>query len=84
MFEDCWSLTSLDLSNFNVENAYDINYMFYSCYELHYLDISSFIVYNNVYLLDNLPNNCTIKINYKSYNKIKNIPSECKIIYTYD
>ena len=30
MFHTCWSLTSLDLSNFNTEKVTYMNYMFYN------------------------------------------------------
>ena len=34
MFYDCYSLISLDLSNFNTQNVTDMNRMFYRCKSL--------------------------------------------------
>ena len=42
MFEDCSSLTSLDLSNFNTENVQDMSLMFSRCQNLTSLDLSNF------------------------------------------
>ena len=42
MFEDCHSLTSLNLSNFDTSKITDMNHMFYSCRNLALLDISNF------------------------------------------
>ena len=42
MFEDCHSLTSLNLSNFDTSKITDMNHMFYSCRNLTLLDISNF------------------------------------------
>lgn len=42
MFNNCKSLTSLDLSNFNTEKVTDMYGMFYNCKKLMTLDLSSF------------------------------------------
>ena len=42
MFNECASLTSLDLSNFNTSNVTDMQYMFCDCASLTSLDLSSF------------------------------------------
>ncbi len=42
MFEDCHSLTSLNLSNFDTSKITNMNHMFYSCSNLALLDISNF------------------------------------------
>ena len=42
MFEDCLSLTSLDLSNFKTEKVQDMSSMFYECKKLTSLDLSNF------------------------------------------
>lgn len=42
MFQDCSSLTSLDLSNFDTSNVKNMSYMFYGCYKLTSLNLSSF------------------------------------------
>ncbi len=42
MFNDCSSLTSLDLSQFDTSKVTDMKYMFYGCSSLTSLDLSSF------------------------------------------
>ena len=42
MFDYCWKLTTLDLSNFNTSNVTDMSYMFYHCEGLTILDLSNF------------------------------------------
>ena len=42
MFNNCRSLTSLDLSSFNTSNVATTEYMFYNCRSLTSLDLSSF------------------------------------------
>jgi surface protein len=42
MFQNCSSLTSLDLSSFDTENVTNMGYMFYNCSSLTSLDVSSF------------------------------------------
>lgn len=42
MFEDCSSLTKLNLSNFNTEQVVVMSHMFYGCSSLVRLDLSSF------------------------------------------
>ena len=42
MFEDCSSLTFLDLSNFKTENVQYMSYMFSGCSSLTSLDLSNF------------------------------------------
>ncbi|MBR1935097.1 MAG: BspA family leucine-rich repeat surface protein, partial [Muribaculaceae bacterium] len=42
MFDDCSSLTSLDLSNFNTANVTYMGHMFYKCTSLTSLDLSGF------------------------------------------
>ena len=53
MFYNCFSLVSLDLSNFDTSNVTDMAYMFYNCSSLVSLDLSNFItsnVYNMLYM----------------------------------
>ena len=57
------SLTSINLSNFNTDNAIDMSYMFCNCYNLQYIDISNFNT-KNVYNMSEMFNNC---------GKIKNL-----------
>ena len=42
MFENCKSLTSLDLSNFNTANVTNMNMMFFDCSSLTSLNLSNF------------------------------------------
>ena len=42
IFHSCFSLVSIDLSNFNTKNTYNINYLFYNCRSLVSVNISSF------------------------------------------
>ena len=46
MFNGCFGLTSLDLSNFNTQNVTDMSYMFYGCSGLTSLDLSKFDTQN--------------------------------------
>ena len=41
MFYGCQSLTSLDLSNFNTENVWDMNYMFTNTYKLREINFEN-------------------------------------------
>ncbi len=42
LFEDCYQITSLNVSNFNTSNVTDMSYMFYNCYNLTALDVTNF------------------------------------------
>ena len=42
MFQNCISLTNLDLSSFDTSNVTDMDYMFHGCSSLTNLDLSSF------------------------------------------
>ena len=42
LFENCYSLTSLDLSNFDTSNVSNMSYMFSGCKNLENLDINHF------------------------------------------
>ena len=81
MFYQCSSLTSLNLSNFNIQNVVNMYSMFYRCNSLSYIDISNFIVKNNIELFNGLPENCTVKMNIRAINKISIITNSCEIIY---
>ena len=60
----CESLTYLDLSNFNTQNVFEMNYIFSGCNSLTYLDISNFKTRNIVFLNDNFQDcNSLIKKN---------------------
>ena len=40
LFNQCGSLSSLNLSNFNTQNVIDMNFMYFSCGMLEYLMIN--------------------------------------------
>ena len=42
MFQECYNLKSLDLSNFDTSKAWYVYLMFDGCSSLEYLDISNF------------------------------------------
>ena len=69
MFQDCSSLTSLDLSSFNTEKVIDMFFMFYNCSSLTSLDVSSFNT-ANVMTMNYMFNNCSSleSLNVSSFN----------------
>ncbi len=46
MFDDCCSLTSLDVSHFDTQNVTNMSWMFYGCGGLTSLDVSGFDTHN--------------------------------------
>ena len=46
MFDCCGYLTSINLSNFNTENVYDMSYLFNQCGSLTSLNLSNFNTQN--------------------------------------
>ena len=42
MFNECNNLTLLNLSNFNIENTKEINFMFFGCKNIEYINIYNF------------------------------------------
>ena len=58
LFDDCTSLTSLDLSTFETHNVTDMRGMFYGCTSLITLNVTSFNT-SNVRLFNSMFNNCT-------------------------
>ena len=78
MFENCESLISLDLSNFNTQNVTDIRYMFSNCKSLILLNLSNFntqnvtemrYIFSNCYSLISLD---LSNFNIKNHNNINN------------
>jgi surface protein len=63
MFNQCSSLTSLDLSNFNTSNVNNMSGMFSQCSSLTSLDLSNFNTSNVKDMLNflNINKNCLIK-----------------------
>ena len=91
LFENCLSLTSVDIQNFNGRKIRRIDNIFYSCPNLTYIDISgismqtvtgsaTFYVFNNI-----IPSSGQIKIKKKLADFIyEQIPSNwTKIIIDY-
>ena len=62
MFNNCPSLTSLDLSNFNTNNVKYMDRMFYNCSSLTSLNLSNFNT-NNVTNMSNMFYRITKKCN---------------------
>ena len=58
MFQNCSSLTSLDISNFNTENVKNMQQMFYNCSLLDSLDTSNFNT-KNVTNMNYMFSNCS-------------------------
>ena len=83
MFYGCWNLINLDLSNFNIEKVNHMEFMFYNCYNLANLDLSSFITQNeiNTEVMFNYYVEGFVKINRKSFNKLKKRLDENQIIF---
>ena len=73
MFDNCSSLTSLDLSNFNTNYVTNMSYMFYNCSSLTSLNLSNFNT-NNVkslfLMFSGMNKNCKIISNDKRINSI--------------
>ena len=44
MFQKCYELQYLDLTNFNTFNVTDMSFMFFGCNKLKYLNVSNFII----------------------------------------
>ena len=75
MFNNCSSLTSLNLSNFNTNNVTNMCAMFQSCSSLNSLNISNFNTNNIInlnYMFYNLHKDCKLITFDKNILKIKN------------
>ena len=44
MFNECYELESLDLSNFNTSKVKNMTYMFHKCNKLKYLNLENFSI----------------------------------------
>jgi surface protein len=72
MFNECTSLTALNLSNFSTSNVTDMSYMFNGCQLLVQLDLSNFdttnvIEKNNMFIANSLQ---LITINAEAMRKL--------------
>ena len=66
MFGDCYSLTSIDLSNFDTNKMNAIYYLFQNCLNLEYINIKNFneTTYNYYNIMFNeVPDNFVICVN---------------------
>ena len=91
MFYSCYTLTSLNLSNFDTSSVTRINKMFYGCNNLEYINLKNFNEnklsddYNYYsFIFDLIPENVVICIN-EDNNRNKIIPQiKNKTCYTID
>ena len=69
LFNECKSLTSIDVSNFNTSKCENMGHMFYRCTSLISLDLSCFDTHNTLYL-DNMFKECSNleNLNIKNFN----------------
>ncbi len=68
MFQECQSLTNLDLSNFNKENVANMSWMFSGCSELKNLDVSHFKTQKNTNT-SSMFDGCSKLTNVPNFNK---------------
>ena len=84
MFYNCSSLTSLDLSNFNIVNEVKMNYLFYYCSNLKYIDISNIKNLsgsNNTLFGNDFPDKGQIKVHISIIDIIKEqLPKNWEIL----
>lgn len=70
MFHRCYSLKTIDTSNWYTPNATYMTDIFYNCYSLEKLDLSNFDR-TNVYTIDTMFYNCyglkTLKLGHKFF-----------------
>ena len=83
LFEECNSLKTVDLSNFNTEKVENMTEVFLNCNNLTYIDISNFSnnTINFINLFEGVAPNGTIKINKDIENRL-NISDSWTIIYS--
>ena len=72
MFYSCYSLTSINISNFNITNSVNINYLFDNCKNLTLIDISSFHRNTCDYIYSGLPEKGRIFMSNDYYNYAEN------------
>ena len=66
MFDNCESLTSLDLSSFDTSNVTDMSYMFNYCENLQYIRVSNLWIVTQVTNSNNMFSNCNKLSNFNS------------------
>ena len=74
MFSRCSSLVSLDLSNFDNTNVYNMNYMFFGCSSLISLNLSNFDTTNVEYMNCMFQKCCSlVSLNFNISKSISNM-----------
>ena len=76
MFQNCHSLTSLDISNFNTSSVTNMSYMFLNCNSLTSLDISNFdtsAVTNMSYMFQNCSSLTSLDISNFGTSSVTNM-----------
>ena len=74
MFQNCYKLEYLDLSNFNTSNVNDMSFLFNECNKLKYLNLLNFTINCDIKLMLNFKNkkNCEFITNNKDILKLYN------------
>ena len=55
MFYNCFSLSSLNISNFNTSQVTSMNNMFYNCSKLEYINFKNANISSNIYAYNIFP-----------------------------
>ena len=84
MFDDCSSLTNIDLSNFNTQNVIDMKNMFSNCSSLININLCNFNT-QNVNCMSNMFYNCrsltNIDLTFFNTQNVKNMSSMFSPLY---
>jgi len=80
MFYFCSSLTSINISNFYINNSVSIIHMFSHCSNLVFIDISSFYIDKTDIIFFNPPSKGKIIVSKDYYNSIKELLSGWEIV----
>jgi surface protein len=90
MFKGCYSLTTLDLSNFDTKNVGNMEYMFFGCRSIKSLDLSNFYT-PSLKIMNHLFNGCSSLIslvisnfNTSSVNNMNYVFKECSSLTSLD
>ena len=75
MFYNCSSLKELNLSNFNIHNVYNMEYMFSECSSLKELNLPNFNT-NNKCNMRYMFSGCSEQLKMKIKSQYKNIKEE--------
>ena len=90
MFSGCTSLTSIDISNFNIQNIKDMNSLFFNCYSLESINIGN-VNTENLIDMSYMFYNCSSlnllnlsKINTKNVINMSHIFAQCSSLKSID